>query len=62
MAYMRGMPGAHSGFVYVSLTGPEPKFTIGKSVLSDEVEHLTASGGADFERRRERNAKMDVAA
>jgi TraG P-loop domain len=59
---MRGMPGAHSGFVYVSLTGPEPKFTIGKSVLSDEVERLTASGGADFERRGERNAKMDVAA
>jgi type IV secretory system conjugative DNA transfer VirD4/TraG family protein len=55
---MKGMPDAHCGFCHVSLTEAEPKFTIGKAVLSHEVEQLTSSSGADFEKRRkERNVK-----
>jgi hypothetical protein len=48
----RGQDDAHSGFCYVSLTEAEPKFTIGRLVLSDEVEQMTSSSGVDFERRQ----------
>jgi type IV secretion system protein TrbE len=54
---MQGMPDAHSGFVFISLEA-EKRYTVGKSILTDEVEFLTSSTGADYEKKKESNAKI----
>jgi hypothetical protein len=43
---------AYSGFVYVRLDREEPRFTVGRSYISEEVEQITSSSGSDFERKR----------
>src|SRR5208282_2259026 len=43
---------AYGGFVYARLSGSEPKFTVGRHYLSKEVEEITSSLGADFEKKR----------
>ena len=42
---MKGRPDAYAGFVYVQLDGHEPRFTVGRNVISQEVEKLTSSSG-----------------
>lgn len=56
---MKGRDDAYSGFVYAQLNEAEPRFTVGRNVISEEVEHLTSSSGDVFERRKNelRNAK-----
>jgi hypothetical protein len=46
---MKGRPDAYAGFVYVQLDGPEPRFTVGRNVISQEVEEITSSSGDVFE-------------
>jgi hypothetical protein len=43
---------AYAGFVYVRLDQEEPRFTVGRNFISQEVEDITSSSGADFERKR----------
>lgn len=42
---------AYAGFVYVQLGTEEPRYTIGRNYISDEVEKITSSSGADFDRK-----------
>lgn len=46
---MRGRDDAYAGFVYANLTGPKPQFTVGRNVISREVERLTSSSGDTFD-------------
>jgi hypothetical protein len=48
---MKGRPDAYAGFVYVQLDGPKPRFTVGRNVISQEVENLTSSSGDVFEEK-----------
>jgi hypothetical protein len=48
---MKGRPDAYAGFVYVQLDGPEPRFTVGRNVISQEVEKITSSSGDVFEEK-----------
>ena len=49
---MKGRDDAYAGFVYAQLNEAEPRFTVGRNVISEEVEHLTSSSGDVFERRK----------
>ena len=48
---MKGQDDAHAGFVYVQIEGAEPRFTIGRNVISQEVEEITSSSGDVFEQK-----------
>src|SRR5215469_8487163 len=50
---MKGRDDAYAGFVYAQLNEAEPRFTVGRNVISEEVEHLTSSSGDVFERRKQ---------
>jgi hypothetical protein len=49
---LRGRDDAYAGFVYVQLDGEQPRFTVGRNVISREVEDITSSSGDVFERKR----------
>ena len=60
---MKGRPDAYAGFVYVQLDGPEPRFTVGRNVISQEVEYITGSSGDVFEQKlRDLNKENQIAA
>ncbi len=56
---MKGRDDAYAGFVYVQLEGKEPRFTVGRNVISQEVEDITSSSGDVFDRKQKelKNAK-----
>jgi hypothetical protein len=43
---------AYAGFVYLQLDGAKPHFTVGRNVISQEVEDITSSSGDVFERKQ----------
>ena len=43
---------AYAGFVYAQLDGEKPRFTVGRSYITEEVEAITSSSGVDFERKK----------
>jgi hypothetical protein len=49
---LRGRADAYAGFVYVQLEGEKPRFTVGRNVISREVEDITSSSGDVFEQKR----------
>ena len=49
---LSGRDDAYAGFVYVQLDGEQPRFTVGRNVISREVEDITSSSGDVFERKR----------
>jgi hypothetical protein len=48
---MRGRSDAYAGFVYAQLGNEEPRFTVGRNYISQEVERLTSSSGDVFEEK-----------
>lgn len=42
---------AYAGFVHVQLGTEEPRYTVGRNYISHEVEAITSSSGADFDRK-----------
>jgi len=42
----------YAGFVYATLSSEKPRFVVGRNYISEEVEQLTSSSGADFEKKR----------
>jgi hypothetical protein len=44
---------AYAGFVYVRLDQEEPRFTVGRNYISQEVEEITSSSGDVFERKKQ---------
>jgi hypothetical protein len=44
---------AHAGFVYVRLDQEEPRFTVGRNYISQEVEEITSSSGDVFEHKKQ---------
>jgi TraG P-loop domain len=60
---MKGRPDAYAGFVYAQLDGPEPRFTVGRNVISQEVERITSSSGDMFEQKlRDLRKQKQIAA
>ena len=55
---MKGRDDAYAGFVYVQLGEAKPRFTVGRNVISEEVERITSSSGDVFELKKKqlRNA------
>ena len=49
---MKGRDDAYAGFVLVNLENSEPRFTVGRNQISEEVEHITSSSGDAFERKK----------
>jgi hypothetical protein len=43
---------AYAGFVYVQLGNEEPRYTVGRNYISDEVEQITSSSGDAFESKK----------
>ena len=60
-ADMTGRSDAYAGFVYVQLDGEEPRFTVGRNVISEELERITSSSGDKFEEKL-RELKKELAA
>ncbi|MBV8378964.1 MAG: hypothetical protein JO279_18380 [Verrucomicrobia bacterium] len=60
-ADMRGRPDAYAGFVYVQLDGEEPRFTVGRNVISQELEAVTDSSGDVFEEKARQLTKEKAA-
>ena len=60
-ADMAGRPDAYAGFVYVQLDGEQPRFTVGRNVISEELERITSSSGDVFEQKL-RDLKRELAA
>jgi hypothetical protein len=60
-ADMAGRPDAYAGFVYVQLDGEQPRFTVGRNVISEELERITSSSGDLFEEKL-RDLKRELAA
>jgi TraG P-loop domain len=50
-ADMTGRSDAYAGFVYVQLDGEQPRFTVGRNVISEELEAVTSSSGDKFEEK-----------
>ena len=50
---MKGRDDAYAGFVYAQLSDAAPRFTIGRNVISEEVERITSSSGDAFQSKRE---------
>jgi hypothetical protein len=45
--------------VYVQLDGEQPRFTVGRNVISEELETITSSSGDKFEEKfRELKTKI----
>ena len=59
-ADMAGRPDAYAGFVYVQLDGEQPRFTVGRNVISEELERITSSSGDVFEEKL-RDLKRELA-
>jgi len=60
---MKGQDDAHAGFVYVQIEGAEPRFTVGRNVISQEVEEITSSSGDVFEQKlRDLKKEKQIAA
>jgi hypothetical protein len=60
---MKGQDDAHAGFVYVQIEGAEPRFTVGRNVISREVEEITSSSGDVFEQKlRDLKKEKQIAA
>ena len=58
-ADMTGRSDAYAGFVYVQLDGEQPRFTVGRNVISEELEAVTSSSGDKFEEKfRELKTKI----
>ena len=58
-ADMTGRSDAYAGFVYVQLDGEQPRFTVGRNVISEELEGITSSSGDKFEEKfRELKTKI----
>ena len=49
---MKGRDDAYAGFVYVQLGEAKPRFTVGRNVISEEVERITSSSGDVFELKK----------
>jgi TraG P-loop domain len=60
-ADMTGRSDAYAGFVYVQLDGEQPRFTVARNVISEELERITSSSGDDFEEKL-RELKKESAA
>ena len=58
---MAGRHDAYAGFVYVQLDGEQPRFTVGRNVISEELERITSSSGDVFEEKL-RDLKQELAA
>jgi hypothetical protein len=59
-ADMTGRSDAYAGFVYVQLDGEQPRFTVGRNVISEELEGITSSSGDKFEEKfRELKTKIN---
>jgi type IV secretion system protein TrbE len=50
-ADMTGLSDAYAGFVYVQLDGEQPRFTVARNVISEELERITSSSGDKFEEK-----------
>jgi hypothetical protein len=50
-ADMTGRSDAYAGFVYVQLDGEQPRFTVARNVISEELEAVTSSSGDKFEEK-----------
>ena len=50
-ADMTGRSDAYAGFVYVQLDGEQPRFTVARNVISEELERITSSSGDVFEEK-----------
>jgi TraG P-loop domain len=50
-ADMAGRADAYAGFVYVQLDGEQPRFTVARNVISEELERITSSSGDIFEEK-----------
>jgi hypothetical protein len=48
---MKGRPDAYAGFVYVQFDGHETRFTVGRNVISQELERITSSSGDVFNQK-----------
>jgi hypothetical protein len=55
---MKGRDDAYAGFVLVNLEGQEPRFTVGRNVISQDVERITTSSGDVFEAKEELKSKL----
>jgi TraG P-loop domain len=64
-AELKGRDDAYAGFVYVRKEGVKSRFTVGRNLISREVEEITSSSGEDIEKKRKelreelRNARKD---
>jgi len=60
---LKGQDDAYAGFVYVQIEGAEPRFTVGRNVISQEVEEITSSSGEVFDQKlRELKKEKEMAA
>ena len=60
-ADMTGRSDAYAGFVYVQLDGEQPRFTVARNVISEELEGVTSSSGDKFEEKlRELKTKISA--
>jgi hypothetical protein len=59
---MKGRADAYAGFVYAQLDGPEPRFAVGRNVISQEVERITSSSGDVFEQKLRELRKLQTKA
>jgi hypothetical protein len=60
-ADMTGRSDAYAGFVFVQLDGNQPRFTVARNVISEELERITSSSGDQFEEKL-RELKKELAA
>jgi hypothetical protein len=60
-ADLTGRSDAYAGFVYVQLDGEVPRFTVGRNVISEELERITSSSGDQFQEKL-RELKKELAA
>jgi len=64
-AELKGRDDAYAGFVYVRKEGVKSRFTVGRNLISREVEEITSSSGDDIEKKRKelreelRNGRKD---
>jgi hypothetical protein len=49
---LKGRDDAYAGFVYVRKEGAKSRFTVGRNLISREVEEITSSSGDDIEKKR----------
>jgi hypothetical protein len=49
---LKGRDDAYAGFVYVRKEGAKSRFTVGRNLISREVEEIASSSGDDIEKNR----------